>query len=305
MDHQAIKELLPLAALDRLEPDEARALEEHLRTGCDECEAELRELREVAATLALELGEKTSEESSAEGAEERIWERLEIRLHGAVEQPIRPASKAAASARRPAGGHPGAWRAATAVMAAGIVGIALYAGELSDRLHRANDRLVRENQEHRQQVASMDSQLTGLRDELTKTRSEVGALQHVLGDRLRLENVLSAPDLRLTRLQPLAPAPGARAIVAVSAANKAAVFQAAGLPTTPPGKTYELWWITKEHGPIAAGLFQAQDGHPVVAPVSPPPAGEHVLLSAVTLEPAGGVSKPTGAMYLKGAPSPA
>jgi len=26
------------------------------------------------------------------------------------------------------------------------------------------------------------------------------------------------------------------------------------------------------------------------------------LLSAVTLEPAGGVSKPTGAMYLKGAP---
>jgi hypothetical protein len=29
-----------------------------------------------------------------------------------------------------------------------------------------------------------------------------------------------------------------------------------------------------------------------------------VLLSAVTLEPAGGVSKPTGAMYLKGAPGP-
>jgi hypothetical protein len=38
--------------------------------------------------------------------------------------------------------------------------------------------------------------------------------------------------------------------------------------------------------------------------VSLPPAGEHVLLSAVTLEPAGGVSKPTGAMYLKGAPGP-
>ena len=43
MDHQAIKDLLPFAALDRLEPDEARALQEHLRTGCDECEAELRE----------------------------------------------------------------------------------------------------------------------------------------------------------------------------------------------------------------------------------------------------------------------
>jgi anti-sigma-K factor RskA len=82
----------------------------------------------------------------------------------------------------------------------------------------------------------------------------------------------------------------------------AAVFQAAGLPATPAGKTYELWWITREHGPVAAGLFQAEDGHPVVAPVALPPPGEHVLLSAVTLEPAGGVSKPTGAMYLKGAP---
>ena len=49
MDHQAIKDLLPLAALDRLEPDEARELKEHLRAGCDECEAELREL------LTLEL----------------------------------------------------------------------------------------------------------------------------------------------------------------------------------------------------------------------------------------------------------
>jgi hypothetical protein len=151
----------------------------------------------------------------------------------------------------------------------------------------------------------MDSRLDGLRAELTRAHDEVGALQQVLGTRIRLEKVLSAPDLRLTRLKPLAPAPGAGAIVAVSATNKAAVFQAIGLPATPAGKTYELWWITKEHGPVAAGLFQAEDGHPVVAPVSLPPAGEHVLLSAVTLEPAGGVNKPTGAMYLKGAPGPA
>src|SRR6266851_4838872 len=72
MDHQAIKDLLPLAALDRLEPDEARELEEHLRAGCDECEAELRELREVAASLALSL----EQEGSEEGSQNRIWERL-------------------------------------------------------------------------------------------------------------------------------------------------------------------------------------------------------------------------------------
>ncbi len=290
MDHQAIKDLLPLAALDRLEPDEARALEEHLRAGCDECEAELRELREVAASLALSL--------EPEGSEERIWERLDLRLHAAAAEPSRPAARETDGARRPARGRVGVWRAATAVMAAGIIGIAIYAGGISNQLRRANEK-------HQQELAAMDSRLDGLRAELTRARDEVGALQQVLGTRIRLEKVLSAPDLRLTRLKPLAPAPGAGAIVAVSATNKAAVFQAIGLPATPAGKTYELWWITKEHGPVAAGLFQAEDGRPVVAPVSLPPPGEHVLLSAVTLEPAGGVSKPTGAMYLKGAPGPA
>ena len=294
MDHQAIKDLLPLAALDRLEPDEARTLQEHLRAGCDECEAELRELREAAASLALSL----EQESFEEGSEDRIWDRLEARLHEAVAQPDRPTAREADSARRPARGRVGAWRAATAVMAAGIVGMAIYAGQIRDRLRRANEN-------HQQEIAAMDSRIASMRAELTRARVEVGTLQRVLGDRIRLEKVLSAPDLRLTRLAPLAPAPGAGAIVAVSATNKAAVFQAAGLPATPPGKTYELWWITKEHGPVAAGLFQAEDGRPVVAPVSLPPPGEHVLLSAVTLEPAGGVSKPTGAMYLKGAPGPA
>ena len=151
-------------------------------------------------------------------------------------------------------------------MAAGIVGIAIYAGQMSDRMRRANE----ENQE---QLRAMNSRVAGLSAEIRRAHVEVGALQRVLADRLRLEKVLSAPDLRLTRLAPLAPAPRANAIVAVSATNKAAVFQAVGLPATPAGKTYELWWITKEHGPVAAGLFQAEDGHPVVAPVALPPAG--------------------------------
>src|SRR5207245_9317993 len=115
----------------------------------------------------------------------------------AVSQPGRPGAKEADSARRPARGRVGAWRAATAVMAAGIVGIAIYAGQVSDRLRRANE-------DHQQQLAAMNSRLAGLRAELERTRVEVGTLQRVLGDRIRLEKVLSAPDLRLTRLAPLA-----------------------------------------------------------------------------------------------------
>jgi anti-sigma-K factor RskA len=80
------------------------------------------------------------------------------------------------------------------------------------------------------------------------------------------------------------------------------VLRASGLEPPPPGKTYELWWITKQKGPVPAGTFTAESGNEVIAKVDPPPVGEHLMLTAVTLEPAGGVPKPTGAMYLKGAP---
>src|SRR5215469_13810781 len=107
MDHQAIKDLLPLAALDRLEPDETRTLDEHLRTGCDECEAELRGLREAAAAFALSHEEPVASASS----EERIWARLEARLRPSA-QP-RPATRERDPALRPsARGRAGAWRAA-------------------------------------------------------------------------------------------------------------------------------------------------------------------------------------------------
>ncbi len=289
MDHQAIKDLLPLAALDRLEPEEARALQEHLRDRCDECEAELRTLRETAAALALGF----EGAAPGAGAEERIWTRLEARLRPSAATGVRDLAR-----RRPARGRAGVWRAATAALAAGVVAMAIYADRLNVQLHRAHA-------DQRRVLAAIDSQLADLRGQLRRAGDEVGALQRVLGERVRLERVLSAPDLRLIRLAPLAPAPGAGAIVAVSAAHNSAVLQASGLPTTPEGKTYELWWITKERGPVAAGLFQAEQGRPAIAPVVAPPAGEHVLLGAVTLEPAGGVSKPTGVMYLKGAPGPA
>ena len=290
MDHQAIKELLPLAALDWLEPAEALALEEHLRSGCEDCTTELNEFRETAALLSLSL--------ETQGSEERIWARLESRLRPEVPQKGQSIVWDARIERSLAGRRLAAWRIASAVMAGGIVALAIYTGQLIYQGDRAENGL-------RQNLAQRDMRNAGLSNELVRSRAEVKALQQVLSERIRLERVLSAPDLRLTRLQSLAPAPGAGAIIAFSADNKSAVLQATGLPPTPPSKTYELWWITKEHGPVAAGLFQAKEGQPMIASVSTPPAGEHVLLGAVTLEPAGGVSKPTGEMYLKGAPGPA
>lgn len=284
MEHEEIKALLPLAAVDRLDAEEARALEEHL-AGCTECAAELREYREAAASLATIL--------DPAGTEERIWNRLEARMHPAP-QATRAATgdREAKVAARPAR----FWRPLAIAMAASAAAAAIYASVLTVRfgvLDRQDAKLL----------AAMSRQITQMQDELASAESEVATFHRVLDDRAKLQKILMQPDLHLTRLEPLPASPkGAGAIVAVSAANHAAMIQANGLPPTPDGKTYELWWITKESGPVAAGLFQVGANGSIAAPASLPPAGQHLLASAVTLEPAGGVSKPTGQMYLKGNP---
>src|ERR1700733_12615939 len=71
MTHDELKALLPLAALERLDPEETAALREHL-AGCPECDAELREFEHTLSLLAL----------AADGpaTADRVTRKLEARL---------------------------------------------------------------------------------------------------------------------------------------------------------------------------------------------------------------------------------
>jgi anti-sigma-K factor RskA len=292
MDHQEIINLLPLAALGRLEPDEALALQEHLRDGCAECEAELRAYREAGAALAIAL-------EGGQDAQHRVWENLEKRLHANAAA----AHSLAHAASRPAHldgterrSTVGWWRGLAAVAAAVAIGLMVYDHSIVKQM-QMNDI------HHLGQLEKLSWELGNMGADLKSARIEADTLRGVLAERTRLDHVLLAPDLQLTRLTPLKPAgSGASAIVAVSRATNQAMIRAFELPQNPADKAYELWWITRQSGPVRAGLFYTQGHRTVAAPVSPPPAGQHVLMAAVTLEPAGGTSKPTGPMYLKGVP---
>jgi anti-sigma-K factor RskA len=111
-------------------------------------------------------------------------------------------------------------------------------------------------------------------------------------DRARAQNqaiaaVLAAPDARIITQ---ATAVGGTATVVVSRAEQKIIFTTAGLPPLPAAKVYELWLI----GPPQirrAGLLPAPSAGktpPLLA--SGLVAGDKV---GVTVEPAGGTSKPT------------
>jgi predicted anti-sigma-YlaC factor YlaD len=75
-DHAAVSELLGAYALDAVDPDEAVAIEDHLRE-CPRCRDEVNQHREVAAQLAF-VGET---------APEGIWEQIAANLAPAQPEP--------------------------------------------------------------------------------------------------------------------------------------------------------------------------------------------------------------------------
>lgn len=297
MDHDQLKQLLPLGALDRLENQEARAMAAHLAEGCDECEAELRSLREALAAMAISV--------AGEGPAERIWQRLERRLEGEKTSglaeyrrtPGLPAERARerAAETEPHRGVSRRWRTATGLASAAAIMLAVLAVNFAKRISTVQQQdsirltaLETQARDLSRQLADRDRQVVTLREELAMTG--------------QLTRAVLAPDLRTVKLGPLPPAPDAAGLVAMSESNKHAVLQVAGLPQPPRDKEYELWWIGSKSGPVRAAVFSPGPHGGATVACALPPSGERLLAGAITLEPAGGVDKPTGAMYLKGAP---
>lgn len=115
-------------------------------------------------------------------------------------------------------------------------------------------------------------------------------------------SLLAAPDVKRVDLrgQAAAPQAGARAYWSRS---RGVYFVASDLPPVPSGKDYQLWFVTPA-GPVSASVFKPDDrGRAELIGQVPPGMGEPNAM-AVTLEPAGGVPSPTGAMYLVGQATP-
>jgi anti-sigma-K factor RskA len=269
-------ELLPAYALGALEGEELRELEEHVAGGCPECRRQIDlwqgDLEELAASV----------EPITPSAETR--EGILRAAAGSAPRPVSfpvpaPAPKPAPIRTRTG---PPRWLAlaATVLLAVAVWGVwrqASLSGE-AGRLRSERDDLAR-------QVATLDRRLD-------ETQADNRRLAQTL-------SLITAPGARAVQLAGLGPTPGAVGHAFVNPQAKKAVFYAFDLPAAAPGKTYELWWIAAGR-PVPAGTFTV-DGHGAarVEVDNVDPSGP-IQAWAVTVEPAGGVPQPTGAMVLKG-----
>jgi anti-sigma-K factor RskA len=116
-------------------------------------------------------------------------------------------------------------------------------------------------------------------------RSELGTTRT---QQQQVAAVLNAPGARIVSVRTSV---GGRATVVVASSLHELVFTSKGMPGLPPSKVYQLWVIAASGQATSAGLLaRAADGTTAPVLASRLVRGDTV---GVTVEPAGGTSKPT------------
>ena len=211
--HHALMEQAGAYVLGSLDRDERVAFEAHL-TGCDECAAEVRSLREVADALAQGVPQRTP--------------RPELRQR--VLQSYGKGPSVAVS--RPRFSQPTRWLPLAATVALAI-GAGAYAARLQARVSVLEGRL----EQALLQTAAAERAVAD-------ARRVSGELESAMG-------VLAAPDLVRIDLAGQAAAPQASARALWSRA-RGMVFTVSNLPALPTGRVYQVWVVTVQ-APVSAG----------------------------------------------------
>jgi len=273
MDHDQLRELTGAYALGLLHEDERQILESHLRL-CPECAREVED--SIATVKALPYAVSPVEPRA--GLRDRIVASVAAQSRESgeatsmTETPPRIVRK---SSLLPYG------LAAAASLAAVLTGF--YAFTLRERIEDLEARLRTISAA---QLAS-ERRLVSLQADAARARE--------------IEAILGAPDVRRQDLKGLEPAKDAYAR-AFWSPSRGIVFASAGLPRAAADKVYQLWIVPRGGQPISVGLLSPdRDGRTTDVVASPGEISEGSAF-AVTLEPAGGVPAPAGAMYLLGSP---
>ncbi len=165
--------------------------------------------------------------------------------------------------------------AAAAVLA--VAGLALWSAYLQSELRSSQARLARATKEW---------------------KGEAEEARAALSDLERRYELVTAPALTVFPLRcPTGhgPAAAARAYLYVTADQRKWDFAIHGLAPEPAGRDYQMWFLVGDQ-PKSAGCFRIEDGRPVFSMLGEMPTG--ITGVAVSVEPKGGSSRPTGPMIL-------
>ena len=267
-DHQRLEELAELYPLGGLDPDEQTLVDRHLASGCDQCQRILLESMRVSGYLLDAVGPMPV----APAVKEQLLERVRTSAPVSVadvetDEPNLFSTVVASAPSR-------MWLPVAAVLAILAVGLGLYAQSLRTTAEQLAAALAGEGEARRDAEVRLET----------------------LESRLA---ALTRPDSWAVSLTGQGDAAAARARAFLDPVERRVLLYVYDLPPLPAGQTYQLWVIV-DGTPLSAGTFDVEADGSARYDADPIPALEpsQTVAVAVTVEPAGGVPQPTGAMAL-------
>jgi anti-sigma-K factor RskA len=273
-DHSELHDLATLLPLGGLSPEDERRIEEHLRTGCGECEQKLREGAEVADALA----EGVPRVEPSPELRGRILARVASEQQASGAQRLTappPAQRRGGFARR------AAVAAALAASVVAAVGLGLEARDLRGAVASAAAR-----------IAELEAQLEGVAAERSAIARDLAAAE-------RMVEELTAPATRTVALAGTSELPQASARAFLDPKARRLVLVVYDLPPPPAGRDYQLWVIAGGV-PVSAGIVDAHGGAGSRHEATSLPAIDGPVTVAITIEPAGGLPQPSGPIVAAG-----
>jgi hypothetical protein len=154
---------------------------------------------------------------------------------------------------------------------------------------------------HEREVREIRGQMEQQRALVAASTRELEHLREAVGRQRGVIEVLTSPGVKVQYLRHAIPGLEAEGHVLWNERRKSWVFYAFGLPQPEQGKEYQAWFMTEKEGPVSAGVFMPdQSGVGQVLAAPPSKLFGRITAVAVTVEPKGGLPKPSGAMYLRG-----
>lgn len=332
MGHDQFEEAIPLYAVGALDRQERQALEVHLLTGCHVCHLAVKEYQATAALLPYALFPIRVPEGlrkqviaaafqSGPRAEETIASRQSRQSQASSVNPtslryLQPAL--------------------ILILAVSLAATGLYAWMTNSQINtevterQKTEALLREaiartaslqQQITRQEqvIASLreaanqhsqtgsleemliqqEGELQDMRRQFAQAQQEITALRRTAAQRDEMLSFLRSTHVKVVSLSGLEQAKSAGAFLLFDPQTKKAFFYAFNLPPLPPGKIYQLWAIVVDK-PISAATFAADSGHKSRFVLRNLPDLAGINRFAVSVEPEGGRSQPTGEIYLTG-----
>ncbi|MER3446909.1 MAG: hypothetical protein C4291_08740 [Candidatus Dadabacteria bacterium] len=136
-------------------------------------------------------------------------------------------------------------------------------------------------------------------DGLREQKAEISRLKEQSTSQSELMELIQNPNTVVVDLINLHPGSKAHGRVLWDKRTNKAIFYGLNLPQTPPKKTYQLWVIA-DNTSMSAGVFKVDEKGNGSMKLETIPKPDKVQKFAVTLEPEGGMPKPTGDIYLIG-----